>query len=307
MSLSISTAWNAFRYSNAEAMILELKGLGFKEVELSFSLTEEMVKTVEKMTRRGEIIVSSLHNFCPIPPGLAREEALPDYFPMSSLDERERSLCVKYTKRTIDAAARLNAGAVVLNCGRVNMRDLFRELLRMYNEGGRESSDFAGLRAELVRARAELAAPYLANVLRSLDELNRYAEKRKVSLGVETRYYYTEIPTMEEVGTILGNFRGGRIFYWHDAGHAQVMENLGIVTQEDFLGRYKDSLLGLHLHDVRGSSDHRPPGEAELDFTRITPFLNSGVRKVLEIHYPAGPDEVRKSRDFLERVFDGKA
>ena len=47
MSLSISTAWNAFRYSNAEQMILELKELGFKEVELSFNLTEEMVKAVE--------------------------------------------------------------------------------------------------------------------------------------------------------------------------------------------------------------------------------------------------------------------
>jgi sugar phosphate isomerase/epimerase len=288
-------------------MILELKELGFKEVELSFNLTEEMVKAVEKMAARGEVIVSSLHNFCPIPPGLTREEALPDCFSMSSPDERQRQLSVKYAKRTIDAAARLNAGAVVLHCGRVDMRDLYRDLLHMFNKGQGDTPEFVALRSEMLEARAELRGPYVANVLRSLDELNRHAERRKISLGVETRYYYSEIPTMEEVGVILDKFRGGRVFYWHDAGHAQVMENLGIATQEDFLARYKDSLLGLHLHDVRGTSDHRPPGKADLDFKRLVPFVSPAARKVLEIHYPAGPDEVRKGRDFLESVFDGKA
>lgn len=307
MSLVISTAWNAFRHTDAERMIGELSDLGFGGVELSFNLTSGMVDAVETLVRREKITVTSVHNFCPVPEGLKREETLPDFFSMSSPDEAQRRRAVACGCASIDTAVRLHARAVVLHCGRVEMDDLFRELTGVYARAGAESAAFLELRERMIRLRAERARPYLESALRSLDALNAYAAKRDVLLGVETRYYYTEIPTCAEVKVILDTFRGGRIRYWHDVGHAQVAENLGLLKQEDFLSAYKDQLAGMHLHDVRGTSDHRPPSEGDVDFNRLTPFVTSQTIKVMEIHHPAGPRELVRSRRFLETVFDGKA
>ncbi len=307
MSLVISTAWNAFRSSDAERMIYELKDLGFSEVELSFNLTSGMVDAIQALVDRGTISVSSVHNFCPIPEGLKREEALPDFFSMSSPDESQRQRSVENTKRSIDTAVRLNARAVVLHCGRVEMNDAFRQLCGAYNREGPGSALFKSLKEEMLRQREGLAPRYFGNTLRSLEELNRYAQERKVLLGVETRYYYTEIPTRAELGVILGTFKGGAIRYWHDVGHAQVAENLGLETQEGFLEPFKDSLLGMHLHDVVGTGDHKSPSAGAVDFSRLTPFLTPRTIKVMEVHHPAGPQDLIRGREFLTMVFDGKA
>ena len=306
MSLVISTAWNAFRCSDAEKMIDELKELGFREVELSFNLTSGMVDSVEKLVRRGSITVSSVHNFCPVPEGYKREEALPDFFSMSSADEGERRNAVKFAKRSIDTAVRLHARAVVVHCGRVESGDSFRDLAQEFDRSG-AGGRFRSLREAMVTRRAQLAPKHLETVLRSLDEINRYAVERGVYIGVETRYYYTEIPTCDEVGRILDTFRGGMIRYWHDVGHAQVAENLGLARQEDFLAAYKDDLLGLHLHDVVGSSDHQVPSAGAVDFHRLNPFITPETIKVLEIHHPAPAAGLVRGREFLQGVFNGNA
>jgi len=307
MSLVISTAWNAFRYSDAEKMIDELKELGFSEVELSFNLTSGMVDSVEKLVRRGSIAVSSVHNFCPVPEGYKREEALPDFFSMASTDHAERRRSVQFAKGSIDTAVRLHARAVVLHCGRVEMGgDLCREMARVFDHEG-ASARFHSLKDTLVSRRAALCAPYLESALRSLDELNRYAAERGICLGVETRYYYGEIPTCAEVRRILDTFRGGSIRYWHDVGHAQVAENFGLARQEDFLAAYKDDLLGMHLHDVVGSSDHKSPGSGAVDFGRLVPFITPETIKVIETHHPAPGIELIRGREFLKTVFNGKA
>jgi sugar phosphate isomerase/epimerase len=307
MSLVISTAWNAFRSTDAERMIAELKDLGFGEVELSFNLTSGMVDTVEELVRRGEITVSSIHNFCPVPEGLKREEALPDFFSMSSADEAERKRSVECTKASIDTACRLNAKAVVLHCGRVEVRDIFKELVKVYAREGADNAEFRVLRSAMIDRRRERARPYLENTLRSLDELNSYAAKREMRLGVETRYYYTEIPSLEEFGVIMGAFKGGMVRYWHDVGHAQVAENLGLAKQEDFLDSFKDQLLGMHIHDVRGSLDHKAPATGDVDFKRFIPYITAQTIKVMEIHHPSPAQELISGRDFLKTVFDGKA
>lgn len=306
MPLALSTSWNSFRYSNAAEMIREIRTLGFRQVELNFSLTPAMLKSIILCVRKGTIRVSSVHNYCPIPPGFSLKQALPDCCSMSSVDENERKAAVKYTKKSIDTASSLNAKAVVLHCGRVQIPDKTKDLIACYNAGMYDTPEYYKLKGRIILERERAFKPYLDKTLKSLDELNRYAQRKGISLGVENRYYYREIPTLGEVGIILAAFKGSNIFYWHDSGHAQLMENLGFWRHKDYLNLYADYLLGVHLHDITGTQDHKAPSTGKLDFKILAGFIKRKTIKVMEVHHPASPREIVKGKKFLESILDGK-
>lgn len=307
MGLVLSTSWNAFRYNKADALLFEIKSAGFDEVELSFNLTAPMVAECGKLARSQKIKVRSLHNFCPIPDGVAREEGLPDYYSMASLDEDERKRSVVQTKNTIDTACGLNARAVVLHAGRVETSDFTRQLIQLCQKNGSQSCELKNLRENAVNARRETADKHFQQCLKSLEEINRHAVKVGIALGVENRFYYREIPTFEETGIILNTFKGSNLHYWHDTGHAQIMDELGLARHKDFLEAYKDNLLGMHLHDVLAGQDHLPPGKGGVDFKTICSYLKPQTIKVMEVHHPATAQDLKEGRRFLESILNGKS
>ena len=307
MPLALSTSWNYSNHNNGAQLLNEIKNLGFEDVELNFGLTASIVDEIISIAQRGEIKVLSVHNYCPIPQGLTQQEALPDCYAMSSLSEEERRAAVKFTKETIDTACRLNAKAVVLHCGRVEIPDRTKDLITCYNSGMKNnSSRYNELKEVMVRERAQNIKPYFENTLKSLEELNRYAESKNIYLGVENRYYYCEIPSLEEIGLILDTFKGSRLCYWHDSGHAQLMENLGFTKHKDYLESYGKSLFGIHLHDIIGARDHQAPKKGTLDFRMFTPFITKDTLKVMEVHRQAGAEDLTQGKLYLESLLNGK-
>lgn len=304
MGISLSTSWNAFRYNNGKELIREIKDLGFNAVELSFNLTEEMVRDIAELAEEKQIKVNSLHNYCPIPRGLSRQEALPDCFSLASLDPEQRQKALKYTKISIDTAFRLKAEAVVLHCGRVEIADRTRELFVFYDtNGGLSSVPALRLKDKMRQEREKRISGHLDAVLKSLEELVDYSTGLKVKLGIENRFYFREIPSFEETGEILERFQGANVFYWHDTGHAQLWENLGFLRHQDYLERYQQSLLGFHLHDIKGTRDHLAPGGGDYDFSVLKPYLKKDTIKTLEAHHPASPREIIQAREFLDDLY----
>lgn len=304
MGLCISTAWNGFRYNNGKRIIEEIKDLGFNEVELSFDLTKTILKDIRGLVKKNQIKVNSVHNFCPIPDGFKRVEALPDCYSLSSLDDENRIRAVTYSKATVDTAYELKAEAVVLHCGRVEIPDHTKGLISLYTHGEILNIKAVHLKDKMRQDRYEKSGAHMCAILKSLEELTRYAENKNMALGLENRFYFREIPSFEETAKILDYFKGGNIFYWHDTGHAQLWENLGFLKHRDYLENYSERLRGVHLHDIRGTVDHLAPLKGDFDFSMLKPYLKNNTIKTLEAHYPASSQDIISAKDFLEKLYE---
>src|SRR5688572_27881536 len=98
--LSCSTCWNSGRHTDGEAMLVELREMGFERVELGHGIRISLMEGVLRALEKKIVTISSLHNFCPLPVEITR--ASPDCYQFSSPDQRERDPAVRQTFNTID-------------------------------------------------------------------------------------------------------------------------------------------------------------------------------------------------------------
>ncbi len=300
MPVSLSTAWNAWRHSDGYSMLFEIKELGFGDAELSFNIGPDMIQGIKRAVDEGLIRISSIHNTCPTPDGLPRFQALPDHYSMSSAESDKRALAVKFAKKSLDTARLLGARVLVLHCGRVEIPDRTRQMIELADAGLLNSREFQEIRTHAILERERASAPFLENTLRSLEEISDYAKVSGILLGIENRFYYREIPAFDEIAVILDKLKGANLFYWHDTGHAQIMNALGLgPPQKESLAAFGDSIIGFHLHDVSGLKDHLAPSKGTIDFKIFSPYLKKDVIKVIEAHSPADTIDIDNSRKML--------
>jgi len=224
------------------------------------------------MAAEGALDVSDVHNVCPAPGGNGYN------FALSDLDEGRRREAVRATLGSIETAARAGADRLVVHMGHVDVDpELSGKVWDAFDNGG----DWLSARDELLTQRARNRAANWDALLRSLEEVLPAADRAGVTIATESRYSPNEMTSFEEVGMLMAELP--QIGYWHDVGHCQVAELLGLHRHEEWLEAYGDRLVGIHLHDLRGRFDHRAPGTGEFDFTRLAPLPESALR-VLEVH-----------------------
>jgi len=98
-------------------MLREIRAFGFEYAELSHGIRISLLPGILEAVEAGEIKISSLHNFCPLPMGAF--QAAPNFFQPSSPDSRERDQWLRQTKRSIDFAAQVGATLLVCHLGSV--------------------------------------------------------------------------------------------------------------------------------------------------------------------------------------------
>jgi sugar phosphate isomerase/epimerase len=279
---SFSTCWNSGRHTDGRAMLREIRDLGFEYAELSHGIRISLLPGILDAVKAGEIKISTLHNFCPLPMGV--ERPAPNLYQFTAESPRERELALKHTLKTFDFAARVGASLVVLHLGSMDLKDYGGKLEEMLMRGERATPKYAKLLAEAMARREARKKGYLINLYDSLRKLIPAAEKLGLRLGCENREGVHEIPLEADFENFLRDFDSPAICYWHDCGHAQIKENLGFIRHAAFLENLSGRLAGFHVHDViYPGGDHFPPGSGMIDYAALKPWVKPEHIKVFEL------------------------
>jgi len=290
---SFSTCWNSHRHIDGRAMLREIRGLGFEYAELSHGVSISLMPGILDAVGAGEIKISSLHNFCPLPMGVTH--AAPNLYEFSAEKDYERELAIRYTRKTFEFAERVKAAAVVLHLGSIELKDYTGRLCDLLERDGTKTPQYEKLLAEAVAKREAARGKFVARTNEALRELLPEAEKRGLKLGCENRQALEEIPLESDFAAFFREFASPNVAYWHDLGHAQIKENLGLIRHVQHLESLAGRLVGFHVHDVQfPDRDHSAPGTGMIDYAALKPFVKPEHIKVFELG-PGLPVEAVKS------------
>jgi sugar phosphate isomerase/epimerase len=300
--LALSTSWKSTSVTDAHDLLDAMERLPISGLELEYRISEAGFRQMQKPLKNSRLNVVSVHNFFPKPDVRPGRRAGGDYFLLSSPEREERDRAVSWTCKTIEHAARLGVQAVVLHCGRVEMN---RDLDTIY--GFFESKQIHSIAAQKfirkkLKERDAIKEKFLESLVSSLASLCREAEKHGIMLGLENRYHYDELPTLDDFERIFARLDGAPLGYWHDTGHAHVNERLTLIPPESLLSRYADRLIGIHLHDAVDLEDHLAPGCGEIIFENLKPHLKADTLKVIELKSGVKESDVVQGIHYIRKL-----
>lgn len=290
---SLSTCWNSARHTDGHALLREIRDLGFEYAELSHGTRISLLPGILEAVDAGEIKISSLHNFCPLPMGV--NYSAPNLYEFTAERERERELAVRYTLKTFEFASRVSAPIVVLHLGSVELKAYTDKLKEMLARGERGTPKYEKLCAEVAEKRETKKEKFIERLYETLRKIVPEAESRGIKLGCENREALEEVPFEADFAFLFREFPSPVMTYWHDTGHAQIKENLGFIRHAMHLESLAHRLAGFHIHDVQPPArDHCAPGTGTVDFAALKPHVKPQHLKVFEFS-PAMPVEDLKT------------
>ena len=293
--VSLSTMWAKDRFTHMAGFIAKAKEFGFTHIEANSSISPQMLSELLK----AKVAISSIHSPCP---ATSSSRGIPiSSLSLSSPDESDRMEAVRFTKQTVDLATSVHAKAIVLHMGEVPIDLSLEDRLRELHEGGyTQTKEYSQVKEELVYQRNFQALHYLDIAKKSLQDISEYSQQKGIILGLETRFHFHEIPNIDEMAELLKKAPGNLVGYWHDVGHAEVQQQLGFSLHEEWLSRFRNRMVGVHLHDVLGISDHHTPGKGNINWEMLTKYLPPKIVKVCEIGEWNDEEQIQGVVEFLQ-------
>jgi sugar phosphate isomerase/epimerase len=308
--VALSTMWMMNRHKSLAEFFEAADEIGFERYELNHFVSQELVNDAKFPSDA----ITSVHAPCPTNPRTQEAQ-------VSALDKEERALAIEAVAASISLAERIGAQVVILHPGDVPVNpELEKELRSLYNQGKQGSPRYVDARSELVEQRARNAERHLDATRRSLERLASIADSAGVRIGLENRFFYSEIPLPDELDLLLREF-AGPVGFWLDTGHAYTLEALGFVRHTEWLNGFSQHLVGVHLHDVQVVSqqqsspdqpptpsettrlrDHVIPGTGVVDFSETLRRVNSSALLTCEFDWYHSAEQVRAGLDYLRQV-----
>ena len=176
-------------------MLREVRDLGFEYAELSHGTRISLLPGIIDAVEAGEIKISSLHNFCPLPIGV--NYAAPNLYRFTAERPIERENALRYTRKTIELAVRLKVPLVVLHYGCIDMKEYTEKLLDMVGRGERESPKYQKLCEDLIKKRESLKEPFIERA----NELLKRLAPTAVAVSSAKRSTIWTMPICSAAGT----------------------------------------------------------------------------------------------------------
>ena len=302
--LALSTAWFKESPWSLDDIFARLTEHGFRAFELNYVVHPLNLNQLDALMERTGFEITSLHNVCSsasFPPG--QDDRYGDN--IASLDEEERRQGASYLRSTAETAMHLGARAIVIHAGSVPAarKDSTYFKLREAYLAGEIAQDAMHQEMQVRYAqRKKSGRPHLEQLLKSLAAV--CPDFPTLRFGLESRYHFYSLPDIDELDYVLDRLSLDNVGYWHDCGHAQVQENLGLCRHEDWLQRYGDRLIGVHLHGMGDLiHDHFAPAAGNMPFEMIGRYLNDDTVRVLELANFNDLDSIIAGRDYLEDLY----
>lgn len=290
---SLSTMWAINKFPSLEDFFIASQRLGVQSIELNHQVDSKMLDGIDL----NKYHFSSVHEPCPA--DISANDLKQNDWLISSTNEEFRQIGVNSIKRSIQLAHELNASTIVVHCGQVEM-DLSLEikLRELYSNGLKDSRQYNDLKSEYIAQRKVKSADHISAIKKSLVELIEEARKFNIKLGLENRYHYFDLPTLDEMTELLAidEINLGFVF---DVGHAQALDALGFFPHEEWLKRFSSKMLEVHLHDVRGIVDHYAPGFGEINYEMVASYLPKEAIRTFELHTRNSTEDVKAGLAYL--------
>lgn len=308
-TLSLSTSWCSHRHSDGYALVQEILGLGFRSIELSHGIRITLVPGILRAVEEGLVQVGSTHNFCPLPPGVVHPA--PNLFEPSARDPGEHDQWLRHTKASIDFAARVKARVLVCHLGSVgffwfNPARTLRHYLHEHRGAGRTPEDrrYHQLLAKCLARLRRRMGPFWQQTQDSIREVLEHARQKGVTLGFENREKFDELPLDADFPEFMAAFApDAPVGYWHDTGHADIKEGMGLLKHREHLARLSPRLVGFHLHDVNAQGDdHQGVGCGHVDFRMVSTFWRPEHLLTIELGPRATVEDVIASKQRVEAL-----
>lgn len=292
--VAFSTMWVRKNFPGLGDFMEAARRIGFARIELNHQMNSETLAEAD-LTR---VKISSIHEPCPadIPLDTLKER---DWL-VSALDEENRIHGVEAVKRSILLAEQVGADYIVVHAGANNSsRNLERKLRLLVEHGQAGTDEFYALVEEMKAERQEKASRHFAAVRKSIRELLDFAAPRRVRLGIENRYHFLEIPSPDELQTLLEMGGPEQIGFVLDTGHAYALDRMGFYPFTGWLERFSNRIIGTHLHDVVGLTDHYAPGRGEIDFDLVGSYLPPEANRTCEFQVFNTFEQVKNGLNYL--------
>jgi len=293
-NIALSTMWGVDQDMPFQQTFEIGDHIGFTRFELNHKISSVLYAAYD----HNLFYIATVHEPCPTE--FTYDILKSEDIAISSLDQTKRKQSLDMVKSSIDLAIKLGSRSVVIHPGAI-VCDKSRDyhLRKLFQAGQRFTPGYQVLLEETIADRKVHVQPHLDMVIDSLQELVRFARGSGVSLGLENRYRYYDIPLPDEMTLLLDLCREDWFGFQYDVGHAQTLSVLGLVDHFEWLERFSDRMIGVHLHDVCGIIDHQVPGMGEVDFNRIAPYIPIQALRTLEIGPQASLEQISAGLEIL--------